>query len=134
MAQLAVVNGSNLGMTPAQLVQNWLVGPGVIISNVTYNGSSNPITSDQIGSFTTTGNAFTQLGLDAGLILTNGQANLAIGPNNSSGAGADTDGPGDPDLTILAGDATHDKAVIEFDFVPFFDTIKFNYVLGSEEF
>ncbi len=134
MAQLTVANGGTLGMTPAQLVQNWLVGPGVIISNVTYNGSSAIITSNQVGSFNATGGAMTQLGLDAGLIMTNGTASIAIGPNNSSGAGYNTNGPGDPDLTILAGGVTYDKAVIEFDFVSLADTVKFNYAFGSEEF
>ncbi|MEI6681522.1 MAG: choice-of-anchor L domain-containing protein [Bacteroidota bacterium] len=133
-AQLTVANGSTMGMTPSQLVQNWLVGSGVVISNVTYNGSSAIITSDQVGSFNASGPAFTQLGLDAGLIMTNGMASIAIGPNTVPGAGADTGGPGDPDLSVLAGGVTYDKAVIEFDFVPVSDTIKFNYVFGSEEF
>ncbi len=132
--QLTVANGSTLGMTPAQLVQNWLVGSGVVISNVKYNGSTAVLTSDQVGSFNATGPAFSQLGLDAGLIMTNGMASIAVGPNNLPGAGADTGGPGDPDLSILAGGVTYDKAVIEFDFVPVSDTIKFNYVFGSEEF
>jgi len=134
LVQLTVANGSTMGMTPAQLVQNWLVGSGVVISNVTYNGSSSIITTDQVGSFTTAGPAFTQMGLDAGLVMTNGMASVAIGPNTMPGAGADTGGPGDPDLSILAGGVTWDKAVIEFDFVPVSDTIKFNYVFGSEEF
>ncbi|MEI7661574.1 MAG: choice-of-anchor L domain-containing protein [Bacteroidota bacterium] len=133
-AQLTVTDGSALGMTPAQLVQNWLVGQGVIISNVTYNGSSALLTSDQVGSFTSTGAAYTQLGLDAGLLMTNGKASVAIGPNNSPGAGDDTGGPGDPDLSAFTGGVTYDRAVIEFDFIPYFDTIKFNYAFGSEEF
>ena len=40
----------------------------------------------------------------------------------------------DPDLTILAGANTNDKCVLEFDFIPASDTLKFRYVFGSEEF
>jgi uncharacterized protein (TIGR02145 family) len=134
-AQLDVTNGSALGLTPAQLVQNNLVGQGVIISNVTYNGSSAVITSDQIGSFTTLGNAIPQLGLLSGVIMTSGKADIAIGPNNVAGATGNTPPiPGDPDLNILAGVTTQDKCVLEFDFIPQFDTVKFRYVFGSEEF
>jgi hypothetical protein len=39
-AQLTVVNGSGLNMTPEQLLEQWLIGQGVVVSNATYNGSS----------------------------------------------------------------------------------------------
>ena len=45
-AQLTVQNGSTLNMTPAQLLEQWLVGQGVVVTNATYNGSSGVITSD----------------------------------------------------------------------------------------
>ena len=132
-AQLTVTNGSSLGLTPAQLVQNWLVGPGVIVSNATLNGSSAIITSNLAGTFIASGNALSQMGIDSGLIVTCGGAGIATGPNNNCDAGLDVQGSGDPDLTIIAGTITYDKCVIEFDFVPVSDTIKFRYVFGSEE-
>jgi hypothetical protein len=123
-----------MGMTPLQLVQNYLVGAGITVSNVTFNESSASITSDQVGTFATTGEATTQLGLAGGILMTSGKANIAIGPNNAAGAGFQAGGTGDPDLNILSGSTTLDKAVIEFDFIPQFDTVHFRYVFGSEEF
>lgn len=133
-AQLTVVQGSAMNMTPEQLVQNYLVGPGITISNATFNGSFNLITSNQIGTFATDSIATEELGLTGGILMTCGRADIAIGPNNSGGAGASTGGSGDPDLNIIANASTFDKAVIEFDFIPQYDTVRFRYVFGSEEF
>ena len=69
MAQLNV----NTAMTPAALVQNVLVGGGVVISNVTYNGVAVTVPQDGSGSFTN-GNS-TNLGLNAGLIKNNKKKN-----------------------------------------------------------
>lgn len=132
--QLSVVQGAAMNMTPLQLVQTYLVGAGVTVSNVTFNGNAGTINSDQVGTFTTTGVAANQLGLAGGILMTSGKASIAIGPNNAGGAGSQVNGPGDPDLNMLSGSNTFDKAVIEFDFVPQFDTIRFRYVFGSEEF
>jgi hypothetical protein len=133
-AQLTVVQGSAMNMTPLQLVQNYLVGSGVTVSNATFNGSPTLISSNLIGTFATAGGATTQLGLLGGILMTSGKASLAIGPNSNTGAGFNANGTGDPDLNILSGSTTFDKAVLEFDFVPQFDTVRFRYVFGSEEF
>jgi gliding motility-associated-like protein len=131
--QLSVSNCSSLGLTPAQLIQNWFVGSGVTISNATFNGSSSIISSKQPGSFVAGGNALIQMGIDSGMIMTSGIADTAIGPNGKCDAGMDVSGPGDADLTVIAGINTYDKCVIEFDFIPVSDTIRFRYVFGSEE-
>lgn len=133
-AQLTVVQGSDMNMTAQELVQNYLVGPGITVSNVTFNGAAGLISSKQIGTFQTDSTATTELGLTGGIIMTSGKAEIAIGPNHSSGAGAAMGGQGDPDLNILAETNTNDRAVIEFDFIPQYDTIRFRYVFGSEEF
>lgn len=133
-AQLTVIQGGSMNMTPQQLVQNYLVGSGITVSNVTFNGSSTSITSNQVGTFATAGAATNQLGLSGGILMTSGKASLAIGPNTLAGAGAQIGGPGDPDLNTLSGSTTFDKAVIEFDFIPQSDTVRFRYVFGSEEF
>ena len=132
--QLSVVEGAAMNMTPEQLIENYLIGEGVTISNATFNGSSAIITSNQIGTFATAGAASLQLGLSGGILMTSGKASIAIGPNNNGGAGANTGGGGDPDLNIISGTSTFDKAVLEFDFIPEFDSIQFQYVFGSEEF
>ncbi|MGA3013768.1 MAG: choice-of-anchor L domain-containing protein [Bacteroidales bacterium] len=134
-AQLTVTQGAGLHMTPMQLIQSMLVGQGVTISNVTFNGSSDSIISNQIGSFQCLGGAYAQLGLSGGIIISSGTAVGAIGPNNSTDfTGSIPNGPGDPDLSIISNATTWDAAVIEFDFVPSSDTLKFYYVFGSEEF
>jgi len=123
-----------LGLTPAQLIQTYLVGPGITVTNAKFNGSSSIITSVELGSFVASGNAMTQMGLDSGLIMTCGQADSAIGPNDNCGAGLANMEPGDADLSALADTNTNDACVLEFDFVPLSDTIRFRYVFASEEF
>lgn len=129
MAQLNV----NTAMTPAQLVQNVLVGGGVTVSNVTYNGTVMTTPQDGSGSFTN-GNS-TNLGLNAGLILSSGLATSI--PGAASNFGSDQMGTGsDPDLVAITtpGNDINDKAVLEFDFIPNGDSLKFSYVFGSEEY
>src|SRR5690606_5401633 len=122
-AQLVVNTGT---MTPTQYVQNVLVGAGVTVSNVTFTGQST-----QIGDFDGT-NTF--IGINGGLILASGTVTTAVGPNNSGSSGTSMAGNGDVDLTTIAGISTFDAAILEFDFVPIGDSIKFNYVFGSEEY
>ncbi|HOY31343.1 MAG TPA: choice-of-anchor L domain-containing protein [Bacteroidales bacterium] len=134
-AQLTVTQGASLSMTPLQLVQQILVGSGITVSNATFNGSAASISSDMIGSFTTAGPATTQLGFTGGIMLTSGKASYAIGPNNSGSSGFAAGTGSDPDLQLLIPSHTvNDKAVLEFNFVPISDTVRFRYVFGSEEF
>jgi len=117
------------GGVPAQMVQNILVGSGVTVSNVTYTGHPNAI-----GSFTTGANA-TNLGFSSGILLASGLVNTALGPNTNTGAGTNLNYPGDPLLnTLITPHTTYDAAILQFDFVPLSDTIKFRYVFGSEEY
>ncbi|PCJ01529.1 MAG: hypothetical protein COB15_01000 [Flavobacteriales bacterium] len=130
-AQLTVSTGV---LTPTQYVQNVLVGGGVTISNVTFSGDPN-----QIGTFDATG-TIPYLGLNNGIIMATGDVALAIGPNTlasgSASLGGGNMGAGDPDLDILEGTGvgTNDVAILEFDFVPTGDTVKFDFVFGSEEY
>lgn len=115
--------------TPTDLVQNVLLGNGVIATNITFTGSLNAI-----GSFDGTA---ANLGIDSGLVMTTGEivgVNGPVGPNNSGSAGTDNGEPGDPDLTAIAGVQTFNAAILEFDFIPTGDTLRFNYVFGSEEY
>lgn len=135
LAQLSVTDGGSLGMTPLQLVQQVLVGAGVTVSNATFNGNAGVMTSNMIGSFVTTGPATTQLGFTGGVLVTSGTASIAVGPNTLPSAGSSASTGSDPDLALLIpGFTINDKAVLEFDFIPISDTIKFRYVFGSEEF
>lgn len=121
-AQLTV-NGT---FTPAQLVDT-LLGTGVTASGVTYTGSVNTR-----GTFNGT---LSNIGFTSGVLLTCGNLTNAIGPNNMSGASVGNGLPGDSDLDLIMSPTTsYDATILEFDFVPTSDTVKFNYVFASEEY
>ncbi|MFC2101319.1 choice-of-anchor L domain-containing protein, partial [Bacteroidota bacterium] len=124
-AQLVI----NTAMTPQQLVQNILVGQGVTVSSVTFNSPSSAL---NIGHFSALN---TNLGLDSGIIMASGSVFNAIGPNSSTSTGNATNTGSDAQLALLIpGYTIYDAAVLEFNFVPLSDTIKFRYVFGSEEY
>ena len=127
MGQLTVSNA----MTPQQLVQDVLLGGGVTASNVTYNGQANPPANQPgRGSFTAVNS---NLGLDAGVVLSTG--NVALAANNATFfASASNQTGSDPDLVLLSGGNINDRSVLEFDFIPTGDTLRFRYVFGSEEY
>ncbi|NRA11959.1 MAG: gliding motility-associated C-terminal domain-containing protein, partial [Crocinitomicaceae bacterium] len=123
---------TSTAQSPSALVQNVLLGSGVTVSNISFNGV--PVT---IGSFDASN---TNLGIDQGIIMTTGTVQNIPGegphgPNNSGGAGRDNSAPGYPLLSSLINNiATYDAAILEFDFIPYSDSVKFNYVFGSEEY
>lgn len=118
------------GSSATNLIQNVLVGSGVTVSNVTFNG-----VSQAIGSFTASG---TNLGINSGIIITTGTiaptAAGPQGPNNQQDAGVDNGAPGSSILTNIIGNTTYDASVIQFNVVPYADTVRFKYVFASEEY
>lgn len=117
--------------SPTTLVQNVLLGTGVTVSNITYNG--NP---GAISEFTAAG---TNLGLASGIVMTTGttinNGSGPHGPNNSSNSGVDNGFGGSGLLSgIIGGTQTFNSATLEFDFIPYSDTVRFRYVFGSEEY
>ncbi|MCP4440905.1 MAG: T9SS type B sorting domain-containing protein [Aureispira sp.] len=135
-AQLVV----NTNVSAQQLVQNYLVGNGVTVSNVTMGTGCN---SRQFGTFT---NQNSNLPLSSGIVLSTGYAddlnNTAINTDPGFTSYSNNpncfDGicvPGDPYLdAIMAPQTSFDAAVLEFDFVPESDTVRFRYVFASEEY
>lgn len=114
-------------ITPTLLVQNVLLGGGLTATGITYTGSAN-----SKGTFN---GAASNIGFVSGIILTSGDLNNPIGPNNMSGASTANALAGDPDLDmIMAPTLSYDASILEFDFVATSDTIKFNYVFASEEY
>ncbi len=133
VASLQAQLNVSTSMTPAQLVQNVLLGGGVTVSNIRFNGVLlPPMPQSGTGSFTTVSS---NLGLDAGIILTSGLA-TSINQPASSFSGDDNGGISDPDLLAITtpGNTIENAAVLEFDFIPTGDSLKFNYVFGSEEY
>lgn len=131
-AQLTVNVG---GMTAQQMVQNVLIGNGVSASNITFSGNAT-----QIGTFNATGS---NIALPTGIVMSSGDVTTLIPGGNPS-----TDfptGPGDAMILATAQSvttnpaaasisSTQDAAVLEFDFVPLGDTVRFRFVFGSEEY
>lgn len=117
---------TNPAISPTQLVQNVLLGSGVTASNITYTGHI-----AARGSFDGT---LSNIGFASGVILASGSIYDAAGPNNDCCVGNDLNQPGDKDLDSVAINYTYDAAVLEFDFIPLSDTIKFRYAFGSEEY
>jgi hypothetical protein len=76
------------------------------------------------------------LTLPDGVLLTNGLALNALGPNNSTGTSADDFEPGDPRLDALANSPTFDanELTIQFTTQPGVKSVLFDFVFGSEEF
>ena len=123
-AQITVTQAG--AQSPQQLVQNILVGAGVTVSNVQFNGS--PATlgyTNQIGSFTTGGTA-TNLGFSNGIFMSTGGVGGATN-NTITSPIVGTDYTNVPELQQYNpnGIAVHNAAVLEFDFIPLADTVRF---------
>ena len=126
-AQLQIVPQAN-----GQALAQKLVGPGVTISNVTLTGSnlSTAFFYNQGGL---------ALGLDSGIVLSTGRV-LTDGANGLNGpasslASSNTNTPGYPMLSeLVAPRPTNNAVILEFDFVPAGDSVKFSYVFSSDEY
>lgn len=119
------------GFTAADLVQNTLLGGGVQVSNITFQGSNGAI-----GTFDGTN---TNIGLSTGVIMTTGVIsgpNGPQGPNNVAYSGVDNGSPGAPFLMSAFNlpEPTFNATIITFNFIPSGDSINFRYVFGSEEY
>ena len=120
------------GQTPTNYVQNTLIGQGLQVSNVTFQGNPNT----QIGTFS--GNN-SNLGLTNGIVLSTGQINPPNGffPNaNITSAGTPGWAPLSSYYQSIYGNFanTNNAAVLTFNFVPQGDTIRFRYVFASKEY
>jgi gliding motility-associated-like protein len=130
VSQISITN-----QTAQDLIQNVLVGTGVEVSNVTFTGSAL-----QIGSFSN--GASTNLGISAGIVLTTGTASQNVAGPNMDDATTTSPEPNisnDPDLNQILSSLgttpeTNNLCIIEFDFIPSGDSVRFNYVFGSEEY
>ncbi len=121
-AQLEVAPNSS-----AEEIIQTLLGDGVEVTGVNLNcpeGASGLFDAE-----------FTNLDLGSGVLLTSGSVDNAVGPNETSGAGTSNNTNGDTDLDdLIPGFTTNDACVLEISFIPYGDTLSFNYVFGSEEY
>jgi gliding motility-associated-like protein len=80
-----------------------------------------------------------ELGVRKGIVLTSGQVDNVLGPNDQPGAGEDLNGDGDEDLDYLSAQSgnileSQDACVVELDVFVATDELSFEYVFGSEEY
>jgi len=121
---LSFVQAQVLEVTPEndsdKIIENF-IGEGIEVSNVQFN------CPEGAAGFFDGSNS--NIGLNAGVLLTTGLASNAVGPNDSSSISWANETSGDADLTILANQGTFDACALEFDFVPLNNVLTFRYVL-----
>lgn len=102
---------------------------GISITSSTYTGGS-------AASGTFSGGSSAGIGIDTGIILTTGEAGLAVGPNTSAGVTGIGGGiAGDAQLDALVGAGqTLDAAALTMNFTTTGGNLYFNYVFASEEY
>lgn len=120
-AQVLDITQQGLGGSAQNfLLNNFVQGSCVTISNVTYTGSAQSVGLFDYGSFD-------------GIILSTGNVNNAEG-NPGGFASTSMGTAGNAQLTSIAGFPTYDAAVLQFDFIPTSNTISFSYRFASEEY
>ena len=135
-AQIIVDNNAPYD-DPTWLVDNVLLGGGITASNHAYQGDSS-----QIGWFDAVN---TNLGINSGIVMATGNV-YALDPLVVGGLPFFINVITDPDLLAVANSvpgmigqtftvsSINDVAVLEFDFIPTSDSLKFRYVFGSQEY
>ena len=120
--------------TPQQLVEDILIDSGCISNvQITATTSGNfPDGDKSFGYFSANGSTFP---FEKGIVMSTGKLTHVPGPNTTL---SDDDAPswnGDQDLeTALNIRNTTNATIIEFDFVPNADNIRFRYLFASEEY
>lgn len=128
-SQIQVKPADNNNFTPVDMIKNIFLGEGVKVVDIKYNGESTAV-----GYFTNGKNA---VNLDRGILMTTGKAVVASLPNNSGGMQTYSSGQDyfDQELSdAINSTQLYDICRYEITFVPFSDSIRFNYVFASEEY
>lgn len=113
----------------ATTLTNTILGSGItLVGTPTYTGAA-------IASGTFTGGIASGIGIESGILLTSGAAQIAVGPNNSDSATQNNLLGGDSDLNgLIPGFTTQDATVLTFSFTSSTGNLFFNYAFGSEEY
>lgn len=124
----------NTNFTPQQLIEDVLINSGCISDIEVTNVVGGEFTDGNLsyGYFNAGGSSFP---FQEGLVLTTGKLQNVPGPNATL---SDDDAPnwtGDIDLEMaLQISNTTNATIIEFDFTPNADNIRFRYIFASEEY
>jgi len=126
------------GLTLEEYVNDILLGSGVEAFNIELTGSPS-----QVGYL----EGATGIPLTEGLILSSAQAENVACPDDFGGDVPFGEGvSGEPDLLTIANSvpgmigqtfnvsSVNDVCILEFDFIATGDTVKFNYIFGSDEY
>ncbi|MFM2317064.1 MAG: hypothetical protein RLZZ155_1396, partial [Bacteroidota bacterium] len=126
-------------LTIQQYVQDVLLGSGVAATNISYTGCP-----QQIG-YITGGNSI-GLSIDGGIALSSEAVETIVDPASTAFLDGTCEVSGDAALLSIANSvppligqtfsvgSVNDVAILEFDFVPTGDTLRFNYIFGSDEY
>ncbi|MBT8289171.1 MAG: choice-of-anchor L domain-containing protein, partial [Bacteroidia bacterium] len=118
--------------TVEQLVTDVLINsPCANVSNVTWSTGTDFGSVNGIAFFEEPAGAFP---FNQGLVMSAGSVTLANGPNLAFNQSLGAAWPGDPELSVLAGAATNNASIIEFDFVPVATEVSFRFLMASEEY
>jgi len=131
-AQLDVQDVAAPPYDPVSLIYNELLGEGVKIVDVQYEGANS-----SVGFFS---NAKDQMGIESGILLTTGAvrtvgANIGVDQVGSVEASVDNgSNVQDGDMTSLADFSLFNISKYTITFIPSSDSIQFRYVFASEEY
>lgn len=117
----------NNTLTVKQLVEDYLLGEGVEVQNITINGQPEGTVNTQAGLFTGSSNV---VEFDTAIVMVTANAKIITGSSGSTTYPIQND----PDLMAISGQNINDAIIIEFDFRAISDSIKFNYVFASKEY
>ncbi len=112
---------------PADIVMDFFNGTCVDVTSVGFSGKPK-----QLAFFE---GSQSGVGVNAGILLTTGEAQVAVGPNDVDNATAGF-GISTPDslLESIAFGALFDRSMLHLSIVPHTDSIGFKYVFASEEY
>ncbi|MDR0228350.1 MAG: choice-of-anchor L domain-containing protein [Flavobacteriaceae bacterium] len=132
-----IVNEAGTKYTVDQLVNDILVDSNCdLVSNIKWSTGTNFGENNGIGYFNSNNTSFK---FKEGIILANNGVKYAEGPNQKD-QGTDTkQWPGDNDLQTLLYlneryEGNYNATVLEFDFIPVVDSLKFDFIFASNEY
>lgn len=127
-AQVAI----DTSMTPTELVQQVLLGNGVSVSNITFNGASGDDFNGQIGRFTGGSDV---IEFPEAIAMRTGHVETIENPMFFAPFPfPDPNIQNDQDLMDISSFNVNNCAILEFDFVPNGDSLVFRYVFASTEY
>jgi outer membrane protein OmpA-like peptidoglycan-associated protein len=117
---------TNDTLKPADMVQHSFMGTGISVSNVLYRGDPSAL-----GIFA---DSLRLTGFQKGIIISSGRVELFAGKNSRPNSGANFGHNFFFDEDFITSSDMCDGAVLEFDFIPEYDSIAFRFVFGSDEY